>query len=142
MPSSNNHDHNVTEITATVMVQTEAALKRMMESTQLTIGEVIDRLALQMTPRDKETAAVLASERVAMCFSQLPKAQSMAAYLEFLTCLHPSSHPRSWMSCARVPNSIASSLCKSLKADYPHNRIIRFPCFSASAANLAAPPQL
>lgn len=85
MPSSNNHDHNVTELTATVMVQTEAALKRMMESTQLTIGEVIDRLALQMTPRDKEAVAVLASERVAMCFSQLPKAQSMAAYLEFLT---------------------------------------------------------
>ena len=56
----------VTEITATVMVQTEAALKRMMESTQLTIGEVIDRLALQMMTRDKETAAVLASERVAM----------------------------------------------------------------------------
>lgn len=26
MPSSNNHDHNVTELTATVMVQTEAAL--------------------------------------------------------------------------------------------------------------------
>lgn len=49
----------VTEITATVMVQTEAALKRMMESTQLTIGEVIDRLALQMMTRDKETAAVL-----------------------------------------------------------------------------------
>ena len=49
----------VTEITATVMVQTEAALKRMMEGTQLTIGEVIDRLALQMMPRDKETAAVL-----------------------------------------------------------------------------------
>ena len=77
----------VTKITATVMVQTEAELKRMMESTQLTIGEVIDRLALQMTPRDKATAAVLASERVAMCFSQLPKAQSMAAYLEFLTTL-------------------------------------------------------
>lgn len=77
----------VTEINATVMVQTEAALKSMMESTQLTIGEVIDRLALQMTPRDKDTAVVLAGERVAMCFSQLPKAQFRAAYLEFLTML-------------------------------------------------------
>lgn len=84
----------VTEITATVMVQTETALKRLMESTQLTIGEVIDRLALQMTPRDKEAAAALASERVAMCFSQLPKAQSMAAYLEFLTMLASILSPK------------------------------------------------
>lgn len=87
MQSSNNHDHTVTEITATVMVQTEAALKQMMESTQLTIGEVIDRLALQMTPRDKDAAAVLAGERVAMCFSQLPKAESKGAYIEFLIML-------------------------------------------------------
>lgn len=87
MPNTNYHDPAVTEINATVMVQTEAALKSMMESTQLTIGEVIDRLALQMTPRDKDAAAVLAGERVAMCFSLLPKAQFRAAYLEFLTML-------------------------------------------------------
>ena len=47
-----------------------------------------------MMPRDKETAAVLASERVAMCFSQLPKAQSMAAYLEFLTTLASILSPK------------------------------------------------
>lgn len=87
MPNTNYHDPAITEINATVMVQTEATLKSMMESTQLTIGEVIDRLALQMTPRDKAAAAVLAGERVAMCFSQLPKAQFRAAYLEFLTML-------------------------------------------------------
>lgn len=94
MPSSNNHDRNVKEITATVMVQTETALKRMMESTQLTIGEVIDRLALQMIPRDKEAAAVLAGERVAMCFSQLPKAESKGAYIEFLTMLASILSPK------------------------------------------------
>lgn len=94
MPSSNNHDRNVTEITATVMVQTETALKRMMESTQLTIGEVIDRLALQMIPRDKEAAAVLAGERVAMCFSQLPKAESKGEYIEFLTMLASILSPK------------------------------------------------
>ena len=94
VPSSNNHDRNVTEITATVMGQTETALKRMMESTQLTSGEVIDRLALQMIPRDKEAAAVLAGERVAMCFSQLPKAESKGAYIEFLTMLASILSPK------------------------------------------------
>lgn len=87
MDRTGSDNPSVTEINATVMVQTEAALKSMMESTQLTIGEVIDRLALQMTPRDKETAAVLAGERVAMCFSQLPQVQFKSAYLEFLTML-------------------------------------------------------
>ena len=40
------------EIKATVMPQTAEGLQMLMEETGLTIGEVIDRLTLQMRPDD------------------------------------------------------------------------------------------
>ena len=40
------------EIKATVMPQTAEGLQMLMEETGLTIGEVIDRLTLQMCPDD------------------------------------------------------------------------------------------
>ena len=40
------------EIKATVMPQTAEGLQMLMEETGLTVGEVIDRLTLQMCPDD------------------------------------------------------------------------------------------
>ena len=54
----------ITTISATVMGKTKDTLEAMMKGTQLTMGEVIDRLALQMSPTDGDTASVIASEQV------------------------------------------------------------------------------
>ena len=47
------------EIKATVMPQTAEGLQMLMEETGLTIGEVIDRLTLQMCPDDLGSQFVL-----------------------------------------------------------------------------------
>ena len=110
MPSSNNHDHNVTEITATVMVQTEAALKRMMEYTADDW-----RSHRQACPADDAAKGDCGCpcQRAGRYVLPLSCRRLSPWQHRVLTMLHPSSHPRSWMSCARVPNSVASSLCKS-----------------------------
>ena len=77
----------VTTISATVMGKTKDALEAMMKGTQLTMGEVIDRLALQMSPTDGDTASVIASEQVAICFSHVPKDEFREGYLNLVTIL-------------------------------------------------------
>lgn len=77
----------ITTISATVMGKTKDTLEAMMKGTQLTMGEVIDRLALQMSPTDGDTASVIASEQVAICFSHVPKDEFREGYLNLVTIL-------------------------------------------------------
>lgn len=75
------------EIEATVMPQTAEALKILMEETELTIGEVIDRLTLQMCPDKLEHAVLLATEQVMFSISNLPDEQAKIALTETLVFL-------------------------------------------------------
>jgi len=52
------------KIKATVMPQTAEGLQMLMEETGLTIGEVIDRLTLQMCPDDLGFAVCFAQDQV------------------------------------------------------------------------------
>ena len=56
------------EIKATVMPQTAEGLQTLMEETGLTIGEVIDRLTLQMCPDDLGFAVCFAQDQVFQYF--------------------------------------------------------------------------
>ena len=68
-----------------------------------------------MTPRDEAAAAVLAGERVAMCFSQLPKAQFRAAHLEFLTMLASILSPEELDELCRGANQRRIELMRELE---------------------------
>ena len=61
------------EIKATVMPQTAEGLQMLMEETGLTIGEVIDRLTLQMCPDDLGVADCFAQDQVFFSISNLPE---------------------------------------------------------------------
>lgn len=72
------------EITATVMPQTEEGLQTLMEQTGLTIGEVIDRLALQIYPEKPEQAILLAEEQVIFSLTKLTEKQTEKALTEII----------------------------------------------------------
>lgn len=72
------------EITATVMPQTEEGLQTLMEQTGLTIGEVIDRLTLQMYPEKTEQAILLAEEQVIFSLTKLTEKQTEKALTEII----------------------------------------------------------
>lgn len=83
------------KIKATVMPQTAEALQTLMEQTGLTIGEVIDRLTLQMYPNKLEQAVLLAVEQVMFSISNLPEEQAEIALTEtlvFLAGFIPAGH--------------------------------------------------
>lgn len=83
------------EITATVMPQTEEGLQTLMEQTGLTIGEVIDRLALQIYPEKPEQAILLAEEQVIFSLTKLTEKQTEKALTEiiiFLAGYVPAGH--------------------------------------------------
>ena len=61
------------EIKATVMPQTAEGLQMLMEETGLTVGEVIDRLTLQMCPDDLGFAVCFAQDQVFFSISSLPE---------------------------------------------------------------------
>lgn len=72
------------EITATVMPQTEEGLQTLMEQTGLTIGEVIDRLTLQIYPEKPEQAILLAEEQVIFSLTKLTEKQTERALTEII----------------------------------------------------------
>lgn len=75
----------VVHLEATIMRQTRESLERAEEQTGLTVGEVIDRLALQMKPTDPQIAAELAAQEVAIILSGVPEDQRIDAMREMLT---------------------------------------------------------
>lgn len=83
------------EIKATVMPQTAEGLQMLMEETGLTIGEVIDRLTLQMCPDDLGFAVCFAQEQVFFTISNLPEEEQEEALTKiiiFLAGLVPVDH--------------------------------------------------
>ena len=83
------------EITATVMPQTEEGLQTLMAQTGLTMGEVIDRLTLQIDPEKPEQAALLAEEQVFFTISKLTERQAervLAEIIVFLAGFVPAEH--------------------------------------------------
>lgn len=72
------------EITATVMPQTEEGLQTLMAQTGLTIGEVIDRLTLQIYPEKPEQAILLAEEQVIFSLTKLTEKQTEKALTEII----------------------------------------------------------
>lgn len=69
------------EIKATVMPQTAEGLQMLMEETGLTVGEVIDRLTLQMCPDDLGFAVCFAQDQIFFSISIIP---SNCAFLGWL----------------------------------------------------------
>lgn len=61
----------LTELEITIMKATKNALDTMAEHSELTIGEVVDRLVLKMCPLDVDFAMALALERIRITFSAL-----------------------------------------------------------------------
>ena len=83
------------EIKATVMPQTAEGLQMLMEETGLTIGEVIDRLTLQMCPDDLGFAVCFAQDQVFFSISNLPEEEQEEALTKiiiFLAGLVPADH--------------------------------------------------
>ena len=83
------------EIKATVMPQTAEGLQMLMEETGLTIGEVIDRLTLQMRPDDLGFAVCFAQDQVFFSISNLPEEEQEEALTKviiFLAGLVPVNH--------------------------------------------------
>lgn len=72
------------EITATVIPQTEEGLQTLMAQTGLTIGEVIDRLTLQIYPEKPEQAILLAEEQVIFSLTKLTEKQTEKALTEII----------------------------------------------------------
>ena len=72
------------EIKATVMPQTAEGLQMLMEETGLTIGEVIDRLTLQMCPDDLGFAVCFAQEQVFFTISNLPEEEQEEALTKII----------------------------------------------------------
>lgn len=75
------------EIKATVMPQTVEGLQVLMDQSGLTIGEVIDRLALHIRPYELAPAVLLAVEQVIFSVSNLPEEQLEDALSEIMVYL-------------------------------------------------------
>lgn len=78
---------NTTEIKATVMSQTAESLAQLCANTGLSTGEVIDRLTMNMRPKEKELAVTMAFQEIIMILSALPEEENNAAFLDLITTL-------------------------------------------------------
>jgi len=78
---------NTTQIEATVMKMTAESLEKLSNETGLSIGEVIDRLTMQMKAKDKDLAVSIAYQEVIMQLSNLPQEETDVAFLELVTVL-------------------------------------------------------
>jgi len=78
---------NTTQIEATVMKMTAEGLEKLSNETGLSVGEVIDRLTMQMKAKDKDLAVSIAYQEVIMQLSNLPQEETNSAFLELVTVL-------------------------------------------------------
>lgn len=83
------------EIKATVMPQTAEGLQMLMEETGLTVGEVIDRLTLQMCPDDLGFAVCFAQDQVFFSISNLPEEEQEEALTKIIIFLAGACASRS-----------------------------------------------
>ena len=78
---------NTTRIEATVMKMTAEGLEKLSNETGLSIGEVIDRLTMNMRADNKDLAVSIAYQEVIMLLSRLPQEENSAAFIELVTVL-------------------------------------------------------
>lgn len=83
----------VTTIPVTVLRQTEAGLQQLSHDSGLTIGEVIDRLTLKISPDNREIAVQFAAEQIIIAFSGLPESEYKRAFCDLLVYLASAIHP-------------------------------------------------
>ena len=72
---------NTTRIEATVMKMTAEGLEKLSNETGLSIGEVIDRLTMNMRADNKDLAVSIAYQEVIMLLSRLPQEENSAAFI-------------------------------------------------------------
>lgn len=75
---------HLSEITVTVMKQTEKSLQEAANETGLTMGVIIDRLTQTYMPEDPELAIQLAEENLLLTMSHLPESELQSTYFKFL----------------------------------------------------------
>ena len=80
-------NEKVVEINVKVMGKTKEVLEDVAETGGLSIGEVIDRLVLKLSPDDVDTAHLLILENLLITTSRLTQEQSDEAILKVLKVL-------------------------------------------------------
>lgn len=80
-------NEKIAEINVKVMSKTKEVLEDIAETGGLSIGEVIDRLVLKLSPDDVDTAHVLILENILITTSRLTQEQSDEAILKVLKVL-------------------------------------------------------
>lgn len=75
------------EIEAHVLCETMLALRQMADNTDLSVGEVIDRLALHICPKKTAEAVHIALEEIGIVFSKLNEADAVDAVRDLISLL-------------------------------------------------------
>lgn len=86
----------LTEITVTVMKDTADGIRLLAKESRLSEGEVIDRLAIKVSPKDKEIAVELALEELVITFAQLSEKDRVNAMVELVSTLLSAFPPDAW----------------------------------------------
>lgn len=69
----------------TVRSETAASLKKVAKASKLSIGEVVDRLMLNMSPHDSDLADMVSSQEIQLVMTQLSDKDCLEPYVA-LTC--------------------------------------------------------
>lgn len=80
-------NEKIAEINVKVMAKTKEVLESIAETGGLSVGEVIDRLVLKLSPDDVDIAHVLILENILINTSRLTREESDAAILKVLKVL-------------------------------------------------------
>lgn len=83
----------LTTIPVTILRHTEAGLQKLSHDSGLTVGEVIDRLTLKISPENREIAVQLAAEQIMIAFSGLPGSEYKNAFCDLIVYLISVLHP-------------------------------------------------
>lgn len=77
----------ITQIEATVLQSTADGLKEISEKAELSVGEVIDRLTMQFTPREPDIAVQIILQEISMAIVKLTPEQCLQAIQEVFVTL-------------------------------------------------------
>lgn len=86
----------LTEMTVTVMKDTADGIRLLAKESQLSEGEVIDRLAIKVSPKDREIAVELALEELVITFAQLSEKDRINVLVELISTLISVFPPDAW----------------------------------------------
>lgn len=86
----------LTKMTVTVMNETAEGIRTLAKESRLSEGEVIDRLAIKVSPKDREIAVELALEELVITFAQLSEKDRVNAMVELASTLLSAFPPDAW----------------------------------------------